>query len=224
MSRTNAVDATQNALTALAEGRVIVITGDRFRRGDMDFAVAAHHASAEAINFMATHGRGLICLAMQQDRALRLGIGLMNPGKDRQSGRPLGRSIEASEGVTTGISVADRAHTVKVAVADGATADDIVSPGHVFPLITAPGGLTERPAAAEAAVELCLRAGAGDAAVICSIMRDDGEMARLSDIDDLVSRFGLVVADIDALLEASDGGTAPPASGTAQPASGEPGQ
>ncbi len=138
------------AVEALKQGKVIIIIGDRFRRGDMDLAVAAQHASAEAINFMATHGRGLICLAMQQDRAMRLGIGLMNPGKDRQSGRPLGRSIEAAEGVTTGISAADRAQTVRVAVAPEATADDIVSPGHIFPLICSPGGVQERPAAAEA--------------------------------------------------------------------------
>jgi 3,4-dihydroxy 2-butanone 4-phosphate synthase len=195
----SAVDA---ALEALANGRVIIITGDRFRRGDMDFAVSARHADADAINFLATHGRGLICLAMQQDRAARLGISLMNPGTERQSGRPLGRSIEAAEGVTTGISAADRAQTVKVAVAPEATSEDIVSPGHVFPLITAPGGVNERPAAAEAAVELCQRAGVGDAAVICAIMRDDGEMARPVDIADLVARFDLAVADIDDLLSA----------------------
>lgn len=188
------------AVEALKQGKVIIITGDRFRRGDIDFAVAAQHATPETINFMATYGRGLICLAMQQDRALRLGIGLMNPGKDRQSGRPLGRSIEAAEGVTTGISAADRAQTVKVAVAPDATADDIVSPGHIFPLICAPGGVEERPAAAEAAIELTRRAGCGDSAVICSIMRDDGEMARPGDIADLVERFGLEIADIGDLL------------------------
>ncbi len=188
------------AVEALKQGKIIIITGDRFRRGDMDLAVAANHATADAINFLAMHGRGLICLAMQQDRALRLGIGLMNPGKDRQSGRPLGRSIEAAEGVTTGISAADRAQTVKVAVAPDATADDIVSPGHIFPLICSPGGVAERPAAAEAAIELARRAGCGEAAVICSIMRDDGEMARPGDIADLVERFGLEIADIGDLL------------------------
>ncbi len=188
------------AVDALKQGKVIIITGDRYRRGDMDFAIAAQHATPEAINFMATHGRGLICLAIQQDRAARLGIDLMNPGEDRQSGRPLGRSIEASEGVTTGISAADRSRTVQVAVAPEATADDIVSPGHIFPLICSSGGVTARPAAAEAAIELTLRANAGDAAVICAIMRDDGEMARPRDIADLVARFGLAVADIGDLL------------------------
>jgi 3,4-dihydroxy 2-butanone 4-phosphate synthase len=188
------------ALASLAEGRIVVITGDRLRRGDMDFAVAARHVTPEAINFMANHGRGLICLALTQDRAIRLGIGLINPGEQRQSGRPFGRSIEAREGVTTGISAADRAHTVAVAVAEGANADDLVSPGHVFPLIAAPGGVRERAGAAEASIDLCRLAGAGDAAVICSIMRDDGEMARPEDIEELVARHGLATADIEDLL------------------------
>jgi 3,4-dihydroxy 2-butanone 4-phosphate synthase len=188
------------ALAALREGRIIVIAGDRFRRGDMDFAIAARHVTPEAINFMASHGRGLICLALTPARALKLNIELVNIGEERQSGRPFGRSIEAKTGVTTGISAADRAHTVAVAVADHATGDDLVCPGHVFPLITAAGGAKERPAAAEAAIDLCRLAGAGDAAVICAIMRDDGEMARPDDIIDLVQRFNLPIAQIDELL------------------------
>jgi 3,4-dihydroxy 2-butanone 4-phosphate synthase len=188
------------ALAALAAGQLIVITGDRFRRGDMDLAVAAQHVTPEAINFMANHGRGLICLALTPPRAIRLGIGLVNPGEQRQSGRPFGRSIEAREGVTTGISAADRALTVQVAVAEGASAEQLVSPGHVFPLIAAAGGIRERPAAAEAAIDLCRLAGAGDAAVICSIMRDDGEMARPDDIADLVAEHGLPVVDVAELL------------------------
>ena len=188
------------ALAALAAGKVIVLTGDRLRGGDIDFAVAARYADAAAINFMATHGRGLICLALTPAHALRLGIGLINPGATRQSGRPHGRSIEAREGVSTGISAADRARTIAVAIADGATSDDLVSPGHVFPLIAAPGGIAERPAALEAAIELTRRAGAGDAAVLCSIMRDDGEMARIEDVAELIAAHGLNVADIGALL------------------------
>lgn len=179
---------------------MIVITGDRLRGGDIDFCIAARHVRPDAVNFMATHGRGLICLALTPARAVRLGIELINPGREHQSGRPHGRSIEAASGITTGISAADRARTIAVAVADGATASDLVSPGHVFPLITAEGGLAERPAAAEAAIELCRRAGAGDAAVICSIMRDDGEMARISDISQLLSEHRLPVIDLSALL------------------------
>jgi 3,4-dihydroxy-2-butanone 4-phosphate synthase len=188
------------AIAALAAGRIVVLTGDKLRGGDIDFAVAAKHADAEAVNFMATHGRGLICLALTSTRAMKLGIGLINPGAARQSGRPHGRSIEAREGVSTGISAADRARTIAVAIDEGSSADDLVSPGHVFPLIAAPGGIAERPAALEAAIELTRRAGAGDAAVICSIMRDDGEMARIEDIADLINAHGLAVADIAELI------------------------
>ena len=187
------------ALAALAQGQIVVLTGDRLRGGDIDFAMAARHADAAAINFMATHGRGLICLALTPAQALRLGIGLINPGAARQSGRPHGRSIEAREGVSTGISAADRAQTIAVAMAPGASADDLVSPGHVFPLIAAPGGIAERPAALEAAIELTGRAGAGDAAVICSIMRDDGEMARIDDIAELIAQHDLAVVDLSDL-------------------------
>ena len=188
------------ALAALAAGKVIVLTGDRLRGGDIDFAVAARHADADTVNFMATHGRGLICLALTPAHALRLGISLINPGSDRQSGRPHGRSIEATTGVSTGISAADRARTVAVAIDPASSGDDLVSPGHVFPLIAAAGGVAERPAALEAAIELCRRAGAGDAAVICSIMREDGEMARIEDLAELIAAHGLCVADLGDLL------------------------
>ncbi len=188
------------ALGALAAGQVIVLTGDRLRGGDIDFAVAARHATADAVNFMATHGRGLICLALTPAHAMRLGISLINPGSDRQSGRPHGRSIEARTGVSTGISAADRARTIAVACDPAATGDDLVSPGHVFPLIASDGGVKDRPAALEAAIELVRRAGAGDAAVICSIMREDGEMARLDDLAELIAAHDLAVADIADLL------------------------
>ena len=188
------------ALAATAAGKIVVLTGDRLRGGDIDFAVAAKHADAAAINFMAAHGRGLICLALTPAHAMRLGIGLINPGAARQSGRPHGRSIEAREGVSTGISAADRAQTIAVAMAPGASGDDLVSPGHVFPLIAAPGGLAERPAALEAAIELTRRAGAGEAAVICAIMRDDGEMARIDDVADLIAKYDLAVVDVAALI------------------------
>ncbi len=188
------------AVEALAQGRMIIITGDRLRGGDIDFAIAARHVTADAVNFMASHGRGLICLAMRPERAVKLGISLINSGAERQSGRPFGRSIEARTGVGTGISAADRAQTIRVAMAAESTGDDLVSPGHVFPLIGAPGGVRERAAAAEASIELCNLAGVGDMAVICSIMRDDGEMARIDDLDGLIARHAIPVADIGVLL------------------------
>lgn len=191
----------EQAVEALAQGRMIIITGDRLRGGDIDFAIAARYVTADAVNFMASYGRGLICLAMRPERAVKLGISLINPGAERQSGRPFGRSIEARAGVSTGISAADRTQTIRVAMASESTGDDLVSPGHVFPLIAAPGGVRERAAAVEASIELCNLAGAGDMAVICSIMRDDGEMARIEDLDALVTRHAIPVADIGALLD-----------------------
>ena len=189
------------AVAAVAAGRIVVLSGDRLRGGDIDLMIAARHVTPDAINFMATHGRGLICLAVTPERAARLGLSLVNPGTVRQTGRPFARSIEAAAGVSTGISAADRAHTVRVAIEEGATSADIHSPGHVFPLIAQDGGVLVRPSACEASVDLARMAGAGDAAVICSIMRDDGEMARIDDVGDLLSAHGLVVADIRALIE-----------------------
>ena len=188
------------ALGDVAAGRIVVLTGDRLRGGDIDFMVAARHADAAAINFMAAHGRGLICLTVTPDRAIRLGLSLVNAGTERQTGRPFARSIEAASGVSTGISAADRARTVQVAIDDNATADDIVSPGHVFPLIAQSGGVLARQSAVEGSIDLCRLAGAGDAAVICSILRDDGEMARIDDIGDLISTHGLAVANLDELI------------------------
>jgi 3,4-dihydroxy 2-butanone 4-phosphate synthase/GTP cyclohydrolase II len=189
-----------HALAHIAEGRIVVLTGDRLRGGDIDFLMAARHVTPEAINFMATHGRGLVCLAITPGLAERLGLALVNPGPERQSGRPFARSIEAANGVSTGISAADRARTVAVAIADGASAADINSPGHVFPLIAQAEGVLARASAVEASIDLVRMAGVGDAAVICSIMRDDGEMARIDDIGDLLRDHGLAVADIGELI------------------------
>jgi 3,4-dihydroxy 2-butanone 4-phosphate synthase len=192
--------ALDQALEAIAAGRMVVIAGDRLRGGDIDLMCAARHITPEAINFMATHGRGLICLAVTPERAERLGLALVNPGTERQTGRPFARSIEAASGVSTGISAADRARTIAVAIAEGASAADVHSPGHVFPLIAQAAGVLARPSACEASIDLARLAGAGDAAVICSIMRDDGEMARLEDIGEMLEAHGLAVAHIGELI------------------------
>lgn len=192
-------NALEPALEALKRGEIVVLTGDRLRGGDIDFCTPASMVTPEKINFMVTHGRGLICLTLTSEAAMRLGISLMNPTSERQTERPFGNSIEAAEGVTTGISAADRAQTIVVAVAEGARADHLVSPGHVFPLIARSGGVAERMSAVEGSIDLCRRAGVGEAAVICSIMRDDGEMARIDDIADLVAENGLAVANISLL-------------------------
>ncbi len=192
--------AFDQALADIAAGRIVVLSGDRLRGGDLDLMIAARHVTPEAINFMATHGRGLICLAITPELAGQLSLSLINSGTHRQTGRPFARSIEAAHGVSTGISAADRAHTIKVAIAPQASAADIHSPGHVFPLIAQACGVLARPSAVEASIELARLAGAGDAAVICSIMRDDGEMARIDDIGDLLRDNQLAVADIGTLI------------------------
>ena len=189
-------DPVAAAAARLAAGGIVLITGDTLRGGDIDLVVAARFADAAAVNFLATHARGLICLALPPERALRMGIALLNSGRDRQSGRPFGQSIEAAEGVTTGISAEDRARTVAVAIDPASDASDLVSPGHVFPLIARAGGVRERPGAVEAAIELCRLAGVGEAAVMSAVLRDDGEMARAGDLSRLIAEHRIVSVDI----------------------------
>lgn len=195
------------ALDRLAEGGMILLAGDKFRGGDIDFVLPASAATPAAINFMALHGRGLICLALRPEHALRLGIGLLNTGGARQSGRPFGQSIEAKEGVDTGISAADRALTITVAASEASTSDDIVKPGHVFPLITRAGGVRERAAGAEAAIDLCRIARAGLAAVLCSVMREDGTMARIEEMAEFAAAHDIPIAYVDDALQHPDTAT-----------------
>ncbi len=184
------------ALAQLASGKMVLITGDKLRGGDIDFIIPARFADAAAINFLALHARGLICLALPPERALRMGISLLNSGRDRQSGRPFGQSIEAATGVTTGISAEDRARTVAVAIDPASDASDLISPGHVFPLIARGRGVRERAGAVEAAIDLCRMAGVGETAVMSAVLRDDGETARAADIGDLLAARGIVSVDI----------------------------
>ncbi|MFN7157584.1 MAG: 3,4-dihydroxy-2-butanone-4-phosphate synthase, partial [Erythrobacter cryptus] len=173
---------------------------DRLRGGDIDLMCAARHITPEVINFMATHGRGLICLAVTPERAAQLGLTLVNPGTERQTGRPFARSIEAAQGVSTGISAADRAHTVKVAIADGASAADIHSPGHVFPLMARDGGTLVRAGHTEAAVDISRLAGLNPSGVICEIMNEDGTMARLDDLISFARKHDLKIGTIRDLI------------------------
>ncbi|MCY7399066.1 MAG: 3,4-dihydroxy-2-butanone-4-phosphate synthase [Sphingomonas bacterium] len=191
------------ALSRLAEGKMVLITGDALRGGDIDLVIPARFADAAAINFLACHARGLICLALPPERALRMGIALLNSGRERQSGRPFGQSIEAAKGVTTGISAADRARTVAVAIDPANSASDLISPGHVFPLIARGRGVRERAGAVEAAIDLCRMAQVGEAAVMSAVLREDGDTARAEDIGDLLSAHGIVsvdIADVQAAL------------------------
>lgn len=190
------------ALEALRSGTPVILTGDAFRGGDIDVMVPAAFATPAMINLMATHARGLICVGITPERAVRLGIGLVNPGSERQSGRPQGISVDAAHGISTGISAADRAHTVALMADPATTADALVKPGHVFPLIARPGGVRERMGAVEGALDLCRMAGLPPVAVLCAVLREDGSMARADDLASLPALAGLPVMALEAVREA----------------------
>lgn len=170
------------ALEELRAGRAIVLCDDEDRENEGDLVVAAEMISPEAINFMAVEGRGLICLSITSDQVSRLGLSMMAPNNQSAYGTAFTVSIEARQGVTTGISAADRAHTVKVAIDPKASPRDIVVPGHMFPLRARDGGVLERVGQTEGSVDLCRLAGLLPAAVICEIVKTDGTMARMPDL------------------------------------------
>ncbi|HEY6560934.1 MAG TPA: 3,4-dihydroxy-2-butanone-4-phosphate synthase [Polyangiaceae bacterium] len=193
----------QAAIDAVRAGKMIILVDDEDRENEGDLVVAADLVTPEAINFMATHGRGLICLALTEDQIDRLELPMMTLPKWR-GGPPLGTaftvSIEATYGVTTGISAADRAHTIRVASNSGAKPDDIVTPGHVFPLKARRGGVLVRAGQTEGSVDLARLAGRGPGGVICEIMKDDGTMARMPDLEQFASRHDLRILTIADLI------------------------
>ena len=195
------------ALDDLRAGRMVVVCDDEDRENEGDLTIAAQFATPEAINFMATHGRGLICLAMTPERCDTLGLGLMTANNESPYETAFTVSIEAREGITTGISAADRARTVQAAVSAEAGPQDLVQPGHMFPLKAKPGGVLERTGQTEAAVDLARLAGLTPAGVICEIMNDDGTMARVPDLVGFCARHELkmiTVKDLIAFRRRSD--------------------
>jgi 3,4-dihydroxy 2-butanone 4-phosphate synthase/GTP cyclohydrolase II len=187
------------AMEDLRQGRMIVLCDDEDRENEGDLVAAAETITPETINFMACHGRGLICLSMTSDQVHRLGIPMMATNNQSAYNTAFTVSIEAREGVTTGISAADRARTVKVAIDPKSTSRDIVVPGHMFPLRARDGGVLERVGQTEGSVDLCRLAGMNPAAVICEIIREDGVMARMPDLMEFGKVHGVrvcTVADI----------------------------
>ncbi len=189
----------------LAGGGLVVLSGDELRGGDLDLAAAATCITPEAIAFMARHGRGLICLGLSAERAGALGIELQQREGHGSSGRPFGQSIEAKEGVTTGISAADRATTIRVAVDPERGPEDLVSPGHVFPLIANPGGPAVRLSTLEAGLDIVRACDLGEGVVLCAMMREDGTMARIGELTDWAEEQGVPVVDIRAWVEERGG-------------------
>jgi 3,4-dihydroxy 2-butanone 4-phosphate synthase / GTP cyclohydrolase II len=170
------------ALDDIRAGLMVVVVDDEDRENEGDLTLAAEHVTPDKINFMARYGRGLICLSLTEERADYLRLFPMTQVNNSRFGTAFTETIEAREGVTTGISAADRAHTIRVAIAPGTTYTDLVRPGHVFPLRARRGGVLVRAGQTEAAVDLARMAGLNPSGVICEVMRDDGEMARIPDL------------------------------------------
>ncbi|MFH1706616.1 MAG: bifunctional 3,4-dihydroxy-2-butanone-4-phosphate synthase/GTP cyclohydrolase II [Planctomycetota bacterium] len=178
------------------QGRMVVMVDDPDRENEGDLVLAAEHVTADAINFMARYGRGLICLAMADTEADRLQLPLMTADNQSRFGTGFTVSIEAREGVTTGISAFDRAHTIRTAIDPAKGPHDLVSPGHIFPIRARAGGVLVRTGQTEGSVDLARLAGLRPAAVICEIMRDDGTMARLDDIESFCATHGLKLTSV----------------------------
>jgi 3,4-dihydroxy 2-butanone 4-phosphate synthase/GTP cyclohydrolase II len=197
------LDRVNTALDDIRAGKMVILVDDEDRENEGDLCMAAETVTPEAINFMAMHGRGLICLALDEEQVARLDLPMMSaPGKN---GPPLGTaftvSIEARTGVTTGISAADRAHTIRVAIAAESQPGDVVTPGHVFPLRARRGGVLVRTGQTEGSVDLARLAGLRPAGVICEIMNDDGTMARMPDLERFAQKHGLMILTVADLIQ-----------------------
>jgi 3,4-dihydroxy 2-butanone 4-phosphate synthase/GTP cyclohydrolase II len=188
------------ALEDIREGKMVVVCDDEDRENEGDLTMAAQFATPEAVNFMAKEGRGLICLSLTPDRCDELGLDLMAAKNESPFETPFTVSIEAREGVTTGISAPDRARTIQVAIDADSSPRDLVQPGHVFPLKSKSGGVLERAGQTEAAVDLARLAGLNPAGVICEVMNDDGTMARVPDLAGYAERHGLKMVTIADLI------------------------
>lgn len=184
----------------MRNGRMVVLVDAEDRENEGDLVIPAQMATPDAVNFMAKHGRGLICLALTQTRANELGLKNMVRSNASRLRTAFTQSIEAKDGITTGISAHDRARTIATAIDPGKSADDIVSPGHVFPLVAREGGVLIRAGHTEASVDLAALAGLCPAAVICEIMNDDGTMARVPDLISFAQHHGLKIGTIESLI------------------------
>jgi 3,4-dihydroxy 2-butanone 4-phosphate synthase/GTP cyclohydrolase II len=186
-------DPIEDALEDIRRGRMVILADGA--HGEADLCMAADRVTAEAVNFMAMHARGLVCLCLTRERMRALGIPLMVP-EGAASRQQFGASIEARRGVSTGISAADRATTIQAAVADDAQPGDVVMPGHIFPIMAREGGVLVRAALTEASVDLVRLAGRKPAAAICAILADDGTLAARDDLDALAELFDLQIVDV----------------------------
>jgi len=195
-----ALNSIEEIIDDIRQGKMVILMDDEDRENEGDLVMAAEYCTAESINFMAKFGRGLICMPMTRERCEQLGLPLMVQQNASGFGTKFTLSIEAREGVTTGISAADRARTVQAAVARDAKPSDLVQPGHIFPLMADPGGVLSRAGHTEAACDLAALAGCEPAGVICEIMNDDGSMARREDLERFARQHGLKIGTIADLI------------------------
>ena len=199
-ARAAVFSSVEQAIADIAAGRFVIVVDDEDRENEGDLTMAAEKVTPEAINFMARHGRGLICLPLTQERLEELGIPQMVRNNTSPQGTAFGVSIEARRNVSTGISAADRAHTVRVAIDPGTRPEDLTRPGHMFPLRAQSGGVLKRAGQTEAAVDLARMAGLYPAGVICEIMNEDGTMARVPDLVEFSKRHGIRMISVADLI------------------------
>jgi 3,4-dihydroxy 2-butanone 4-phosphate synthase/GTP cyclohydrolase II len=191
----------KKAIKEIQEGRMVILVDDEDRENEGDLVMAAEMATPEAINFMAKYGRGLICLALTEERAKQLDIPLMVQENTAHLKTAFTVSIDSAHGITTGISAADRAKTILDSVADGAKPEDLVRPGHIFPLQAKRGGVLVRTGQTEGSVDLSKLAGLKPAGVICEIMNDDGTMARMPDLEKFAKKHDLMILSVADIIE-----------------------
>ena len=196
-----AISPVSEVIAAIRGGDIVILVDDEDRENEGDLVFAAEFVGPEKINFLAKHGRGLICMPITEEHAARLGLRPMVEQNRSRHGTNFTVSIEAAEGIATGISAHDRALTIRVACSANAKAEDIVQPGHVFPLVAQPGGVLVRAGHTEACCDLARLAGLTPAAVLCEIMRDDGTMARLPDLVEFAAEHKLKIGTIADLIE-----------------------
>ncbi|WP_219216667.1 bifunctional 3,4-dihydroxy-2-butanone-4-phosphate synthase/GTP cyclohydrolase II [Variovorax boronicumulans] len=195
------ISSVEEIVADMAAGRMVILVDEEDRENEGDIVLAADHVTPEAINFMARYARGLICLTLSREMCERLNLPPMVARNGAQHSTAFTVSIEAAEGVTTGISAADRARTVQAAVARNAVAADLVQPGHIFPLQAVDGGVLMRAGHTEAGCDFATMAGCSPASVICEVMNEDGTMARLPDLQLFAAEHGLKIGTIAALIE-----------------------
>ena len=194
-------DAIEDALAALRAGKVILVVDDEDRENEGDFVVAAEHITPEIVNLFATEGRGLICAPMSKERAMALGLDAMVPTGDALHGTAFTVSVDAAQGVTTGISASDRAHTLRLLAKASSRPEDLVRPGHVFPLLAQRGGVLVRKGHTEATVDLMQLAGLSPVGVLVEILNEDGSMARRPDLARLRERYGMPMISVAQVVQ-----------------------